>query len=99
MHHACGYDIVQDPVAFSSAVLQEVLSRATSARWHRPSVIRNRREDGEVWLQILTQCHNGCYIAAPVAVVRRGPYRDDVLIFEVVFVAFVDQLMGAGDEL
>lgn len=49
-------------------------------------------------LQILLHLTYRRQIPASVAVVRSTPYRCDVLVLEVVFVAFVDELVGSGDE-
>lgn len=62
-------------------------------------MIRHGRKDLKFWLEVLAQIHNGGDVSAAVAVVWRGPDGDDVFVFEVVFVAFVDELVGAGDEL
>jgi hypothetical protein len=62
-------------------------------------MIRYGAENLEVGLQVLAERHDGRHIAAAVAVVGRRPDGDDFLRLEVVFVAFVDQLMGAGNEL
>ena len=62
-------------------------------------MIRYRREYLEVRVQILTQSHNAGNIAASVAVIRCRPDGHDVLRGEVVFVAFVHELMCAGYEL
>ena len=62
-------------------------------------MIWDSTKDLEIRIQILSQRHDTRDIAAPVAVVRRGPHSHDVLRGEVVFVAFVDELMGASDEL
>ena len=62
-------------------------------------MIRHGTKNLEIRLQILSQRHDGSDIAAAVAVVRRGPDGHDVLGGEVVFVAFVDELVRAGYEL
>jgi len=62
-------------------------------------VIGHRAENLEIWLEILAEGHDGRDVAAAVAVVGRGPDGDNFLGLEVVLVAFVDELVGAGDEL
>lgn len=62
-------------------------------------MIRHSGEDLELWLEIFAEIHNGRDVAAAVTVVGCGPHRDDILVFEVVFVPFVDQLMGTCYEL
>ena len=64
-------------------------------------MIRHRTKDLELRLlrQILAVRHDGSHVAAAVAVVRGGPDGHDVFGGEVVFVAFVDELVRAGDEL
>lgn len=53
----------------------------------------------KLWFKILTKIHNRCHISTSVAVIRGGPDGDYILVFKVVFVAFVDELVGAGYEL
>jgi hypothetical protein len=62
-------------------------------------VVGHGGEDLELRLQVLTEIHNGRDVSAAVAVVGRGPDGDDVFVLEVVLVAFVDELMGASNEL
>jgi len=62
-------------------------------------VIRHGAEDGKVRLQILAQCHDTRHVTTSVAVVWRRPDGDDVLVLEVVLVAFVDKLMCACYQL
>lgn len=49
-------------------------------------------------LQILLHLTHRRQITAPVAVVRCAPDRHDVLVLEVVFVPFVDELVRSCDE-
>jgi hypothetical protein len=56
-------------------------------------------EDLKLWLEVLAQVHNGSNVSAAVAVVGRRPDGNDILVLEVIFVAFIDQLMGACNEL
>ena len=53
----------------------------------------------KLWLEVFAQVHDGGDVTTAVAVIWRGPHGYDVFVFEVVFVAFVDELMGACDEL
>ena len=77
---------------------QEILPPPLPPRRHRPPMIRHGAENLEVRLQILAHGHDTRHIPAAVAVVRRRPHRHHVLRREVVLVALVDELMGAGDE-
>ena len=62
-------------------------------------MIRHSTEDSKVGLKILAQRHDTRHITTSVAVVRRRPDGDDILIFEMVLVSLVDELMRACDEL
>lgn len=62
-------------------------------------MVRNSREDLELRLEILTEIHDRSNIAAAVTVVGGGPDRHDILVFEMVLVAFVDQLMRSCNQL
>lgn len=62
-------------------------------------MIRHGAENREIRLEVLVQGHDGRDVAAPVAVVWRRPDGHDVLVVKVVFVALVDELVGACDEL
>ena len=86
-------------VVNASRSLQEILSSALPTGRNSSPVVGNGAEDLEVWIQVFSECHYACDIAAAVAVVRRRPDRDDILVFEVVLVAFVHKLMGTCDEL
>lgn len=79
--------------------LEEVFAAGASAGGHGAAVIRHGAEDLELGLQVFAEVHDGSDVAAAVAVVGGGPHGDDVFVFEVVLVAFVDELVGAGDEL
>jgi hypothetical protein len=79
--------------------LEEVLAAAAAAGGHRAPMIGHGGEDLELGLEVFAQIHNGGDVAAAVAVVGCGPDRHDVLVFEVVFVAFVDELVRARNEL
>jgi hypothetical protein len=75
--------------------LQKVLPGSSPACRNRTPVIRHCRKNLEIRLQVFAQGHDTSDIPTPVAVVRRRPNGDDVLRGEVVFVAFVHQLVGA----
>ncbi len=62
-------------------------------------MIRHSREDLEIRLQILSHRHNTRHIPTTIAIVGSRPDRHYVLGGEVVFVAFVDELVRAGYEL
>lgn len=61
-------------------------------------VVGDGAEQLERRLEVLADLAHGRQVAAPVAVVRGAPDRDDVLVLEVVLVALVDELVRAGDE-
>ena len=62
-------------------------------------MLRNRAEDSKFRVQVFPQTHNRRYISASIAVVCRAPNRDDGAVFEVIFVAFIDQLVGTRYQL
>jgi hypothetical protein len=95
----CAAFTARQVVGKTARHLQEVLAGTPSARRHSTPVIRHGAEDFEVRLEIFAERHDGGDVAAAVAVVGRRPDGDDFLRLEVVLVAFVDQLVGAGDEL
>ena len=53
----------------------------------------------KLWLEVLAQVHDTGHITTAVTIIWCRPDSDNVLVFEMVFVAFVDELMGTGDEL
>lgn len=57
------------------------------------------RKDLEFGLEILAQVHDGRDVTTTVTVVGGRPDSDNVLVLEVVLVAFVDKLMRTRDEL
>lgn len=63
-------------------------------------MVRHSRENLEIWLlvHILAKRHNRRYIATPVAVVGRRPDGHDVFGGEVIFIAFIHQLVCASYE-
>lgn len=79
--------------------LQKVLASPRPSSWNRPAVIWHGGEDLEVRLQVLAERHDGCHVAAAVAVIRCTPDCDDVLGLEVILVTLVHELVGASDEL
>lgn len=93
------WSCLQKEWTFAGRFLQEILSSALPTGRDSSPVIGNGAEDLKVRVQVFSQGHYACDIAAAVAVVRRGPDRDDVLRCEVVFVSFVDELMCSCDEL
>ena len=62
-------------------------------------MIWNSAENRKVWLQVLAKRHDRSDIATSVTVIRRRPYGHNVLVLEVVLVAFIDELMSARNEL
>lgn len=78
--------------------LQEILSSPLPPRRHSPAMIRHRTEDFEIWIEILAKRHDTRHVAASVAVIGSRPDSHDVLGLEMVFVALVDELVGACDE-
>lgn len=61
-------------------------------RWHGS-------EELEDWLQVFSHLTHTRHIGAAVAVVRCTPDRDHGLAVEVVFVSFVDKLVGSGNQI
>ena len=61
-----------------------------------PLVITNSTEKLEGRLKVIPNLAHRGQVSAAVAVVRRTPHCDNVLVCEVVLVAFVYQLVGAG---
>jgi hypothetical protein len=78
-----------------ASTLQKVLSSRAPACWYCPAIIWYSAKDGEFGLEVFFQAHNGSDVATAIAVVRRRPDCYHILIFEVVFIAFVDELMGS----
>lgn len=78
--------------------LQEIVGWSTSASRNMSHVIRDSREDAEFGIQVLVDCHDGCYISTAVAVVGCRPHRDNRVLRKVEFVAFVDKLMSSRDQ-
>lgn len=79
--------LVPPPLFF---LLQEIFAPASTACRYGSLVIGNGREYLELGLEVFAKVHNGGNIAAAVTVVWRRPHRYDILVLEVVFVAFVD---------
>lgn len=63
-----------------------------------PLIIADRAEQLESRFEIISNLTDGSQIAASVAVIRRAPHGDDVLVGEMVLVAFVHQLVCAGNQ-
>lgn len=78
--------------------LQKVFTTSRSRRRHVSLIIADGAEKFECRFEVLANFADGRQIAAAVAVVWRTPDCDDVLFGEVVFVAFVHQLMSSCDE-
>lgn len=53
-------------------------------------MVWHRGEDLKLWFEILAEVHDGRDVTAAVTVVGCRPDGDDVLVLEVVLVAFVD---------
>jgi hypothetical protein len=49
--------------------LEEVVARASTACWDVSLVVGDRREDAELWTEVLVYGHDGGDVAASVAVV------------------------------
>ena len=79
--------------------LQEVLAAASTARGDGTLMIGDSGEDLELWFQVLAKVHNGGDVAASVTVIGCRPDGYHVLVFEVVLIAFIDQLMSPGNQL
>lgn len=61
-------------------------------------IITDGTEELEGRLEIVSNLADRGQVATPVAVVRRAPHGDHILVGEVVFVSLVDELMCPGDE-
>ena len=85
--------------ATASAMLQEVLSPGPSALRHRSAMLGNSAENCEFRIQVFPQAHNRRNIPAPITIIRCTPYGYHRPVFEVVLVAFVDQLVCACYQL
>jgi hypothetical protein len=64
--------------------LQEVFSCTTASGWDSALVFWNGAEDAELWVQILTDVHDGSNITAAVAVIGCGPDGNNGLLGEVI---------------
>lgn len=60
-------------------------------------IISHLREQLKAWLQILIDLADTSHIPTSVTVIRCAPDSDDVAFGEVVFIPFVDELVGASD--
>ncbi len=81
------------------AFLQKVLAPPSSTGRHSPPVIGYSGKDLKFRFQVLPKIHDGSNIAAAVTIVWSRPDGDYIFVFEVVLVAFIDQLMGSCNEL
>ena len=63
---------------------QEVFARATASSWNSSLILRDRREDAELGVQILANVHDGRNITAAVAVVGSRPDGNHGLLGEVI---------------
>lgn len=92
---------------------QEVLASATSTGWNCTLILWNSAEYAELWVQILTDVHDGCNITTAIAVIWSRPNGNNGLLGEVILnplakrvlgnketylVAFIDQLMSARNK-
>ena len=64
--------------------LQEILPSSTASSRYCTAMIGHGTEDLELLLEVFAEVHDGSDVPAAVAVVGCRPYRDDVLVFEVV---------------
>lgn len=86
------------PVQNSSRILQEVLAPAWSRGWNVPLVITDCTKQLERRFEVITNLTHRRQITTAVAVVRRTPDRHHILIVEVIFVSFVNQLVGTSNQ-
>jgi len=77
---------------------KEVVTGSTAVGRNVTLVIRDSGEDAELGVHVLVDGHNGCDVAATVAVVGSRPNSDDRILREVVLVALVDELMSSGNQ-
>lgn len=79
-------------------IISEKIIRNDTFRRCRALILRRRFEDGETSIEIFVQLKNGSDIPAAIAIVRRGPNRQDRFV-EVPFIAFHDQLMRSTNQI
>ena len=53
-------------------------------------------KNNKLSFHVLVDLQDGAYVAAPIAVVWRGPNCDQIVLIEPVFEAVHDQLVGAS---
>ena len=63
--------------------LQEILRPPPRSHWNSALVIRHGAEDGEAWVQVFAEIHDGGDVAAAVAVVGSGPDCYDGFVVKV----------------
>lgn len=63
-----------------------------------PLVIADCTEQFEGGLQVISDLTDRGQVTAPVAVIGRTPHGYNILVVEMIFVAFVDQLVCSGDQ-
>ena len=63
--------------------LKEILGASASSCRNSTLVVRYRREDREARVEVFAEVHDGCYVAAAVAVVGSTPDCDDGFVLEV----------------
>jgi hypothetical protein len=78
---------------------QEIIARPPPIRWQMPLVIRHGREDAKLGAEVSVDGHDGCYVAASVAVVGCGPYGYYRALWEMILVPFIDKLMRTSNQL
>lgn len=78
---------------------KKVLGAATCSGRHSALAVRNGREDVEALDQVLAHVHDGGHVSTPVTVIGSAPDGDDGLVREVPLVAFINELMSAGNQL
>lgn len=78
------------PTHIRTQVLQEIVARATTAGRHMSLIIRHGRKDAEPGIELLVYSHDRRDVAAPIAVVWRGPDSDDGFLWEVELTAALE---------
>lgn len=86
------------PVQNSSRILQEVLAPARSRGWNVPLVIADCTKQLEGRVEVFADLTHRRQVTAAVTVVGRTPNRHHILIVEVIFVPFVNQLMCTSNQ-
>lgn len=64
--------------------LKEILAPRTPSRRHRSFIVGHGTKDGKLWVQVFLETHDGCDVAASVAIVWSRPNRHYVFVLEMI---------------